>query len=63
MEEGQIRPTYSTGGPFVPRAAASRPKARLKPATSVRIGQVPFMGASSSGVGKGQDDFRKMLNG
>ena len=51
-------PPPKTGGLFVPRAAASRPRAGLgNPRKRV-------VGSTSTGAeSKGQDEFRKMLEG
>ncbi|KAG6897556.1 hypothetical protein C0992_000339 [Termitomyces sp. T32_za158] len=66
-------PPSKTGGLFVPRAAASRPRAGLgharkpAPASKVVVPSAPADQAASSSnqgrQGKGQDDFRKMLGG
>ena len=60
----------SGGGAFIPRNAASRPRAGLgrarkpPPATLPAGSQMPVDDtASSTGKGKAQDDFRKMLLG
>ncbi|OBZ68772.1 hypothetical protein A0H81_11060 [Grifola frondosa] len=65
-----MAPPPTAGGLFVPRTAASRPRAGLgskkraaapiaKPSTSSSSQSAPV----ALGQGKGQDDFRKMLNG
>lgn len=68
-------PPNKTGGLFVPRAAASRPRAGLGPPRKPGIGAgakgiasaPPNAGGSTQRSqpqqGRGQDDFRKMLSG
>lgn len=68
---GKPRNTLAPGGgAFIPRSAASRPRAglgraRKPPPSALPAGsQMPSDdGASSPGKGKAQDDFRKMLLG
>ena len=49
----------SAGGMFVPRTAASRPRAGIG---STKKAKAPSAAASASSSGKQQDDFRKMLS-
>lgn len=68
-------PPTKTGGLFVPRAAASRPRAGLGPPRKPGIGAgtkgsapapsnaVDSTQRSQPQQGRGQDDFRKMLSG
>ena len=63
-------PTTKTGGLFVPRAAVSRPRAGLgrprKQDTGPGVNQVQSTSRATNSQErgkKGQDDFRKMLNG
>ncbi|KAH8104839.1 RNA-binding protein Prp24 [Cristinia sonorae] len=66
-------PPVATGGLFVPRSAASRPRAGLGSKKSVAVVNQSGAPASTSGAAsssnarsgekKGQDDFRKMLGG
>ena len=65
---GKPRNTLSAGrGAFIPRNAASRPRAglgRARHPPPAAGSQMPSDdGASSRGKGKAQDDFRKMLSG
>jgi hypothetical protein len=66
---GKPRDTLAIGGgTFIPRNAASRPRAGLgrarPPATLPAGSQMPSDDSTSSrGKGKAQDDFRKMLLG
>jgi hypothetical protein len=61
----------ATGGMFIPRSAASRPRAGLGRArnappvagTPAAGPQTPSGGDKAPSEGKGQDDFRKMLLG
>lgn len=59
-------PPATGGGLFVPRAAASRPRAGLgskKRVTAVLPVSSTSQSPLNSSQGKGQDDFRKMLGG
>lgn len=68
---GRPRSTAAAGGgAFIPRKAASRPRAGLGRARKPPPGTLPAGpqmplddSASSGGKGKAQDDFRKMLLG
>jgi hypothetical protein len=69
-EEVSVKPRNTLaarGGAFIPRNAASRPRAGLGRARNPPPGagsQMPSDdGVSSLGKGKAQDDFRKMLLG